>query len=103
MNLGSPTDIGLSAVSLDMLTTESRRGGIRSLIRSNFLASSKLPILSLNCSRARCLCMCVCVCVCVCVCERERERERERETDRDRDREREIEIENELRHEIKLV
>ena len=52
MNFGSPTAMGLSAVSLDMLTTESRRGGIRSLIRSNFLASSKLPILSLNCSRA---------------------------------------------------
>ena len=52
VNFGSPTDIGLSAVSLDMLTTESRRGGIRSFIRSSFLASSKLPILSLNCSRA---------------------------------------------------
>ena len=52
MNFGSPTDMGLSAVSLDILTTESRRGGIRSFIRSSFLASSKLPILSLNCSRA---------------------------------------------------
>ena len=57
MNFGSPTDIGLSAVSLDMLTTESRRGGMRSLIRSNFLASSKLPILSLNCSRAKSVCI----------------------------------------------
>ena len=54
MNLvGSPeSDIGLSVGSLDMLTTLSRLGGIRSLTRSNLRASSKLPIFSFHSSRA---------------------------------------------------
>ena len=54
MNLvGSPeSDIGLSVGSLDMLTTLSRLGGIRSLTRSNLRASSKLPIFCFHSSRA---------------------------------------------------
>ena len=44
--------MGLSAVSLDMLTTESRLGGILSLARSSFRASSKLLIFFFHSSRA---------------------------------------------------
>lgn len=46
------TNMGLSAGSLDILTTESRRGGIRSLGRSNLRASSKPWILSFHSWRA---------------------------------------------------
>ena len=46
------TDMGLSAGSLVILTIESRLGGILSLTRSSFRASSKLFILLFHSSSA---------------------------------------------------